>query len=79
MAPDNWNEWSKYVLKELERLSDAYEEMSKELSSVRVDEAKALGGIRTEIATLKLRAGLWGAVGAAIPTIATVLLLLLLK
>lgn len=68
MAPNNWNEWSKYVLKELERLSDAYEGMDKRLRD-----------IRTGLITLKVQAGLWGAVGAAIPTIATVLLLLLLK
>lgn len=60
---DGWTEWSRYVLKELERLSKAYE-------GIRADVML----IRTELATLKVRAGIWGAIGAAIP-IAIVLLI----
>lgn len=53
---DGWNEWSRYVLRELERLNDCYEGVRQELSE-----------IKTEIAMLKVKAGVWGAVGALVP------------
>lgn len=56
MPPNGWNEWSKYVLKELERLSDCYEGIRGDITD-----------IKTEIATLKVKAGIWGAVGAMVP------------
>lgn len=67
MPPDGWNEWSKHVLKELERLSKAY-----------TDSAKELGKIRVEIAVLKVKAGIWGLLGGAIP-VGVGLLVYLLK
>lgn len=67
MAPDpeqdGWTEWSKYVLKELERLNGCYE-------GLRMD----VNAISTEIATLKVKAGIWGLVGATIPAIAVILM-----
>lgn len=57
MPPDNaWNEWSKFVLKELDRLSTCYESLDEKM-----------GQIRTEIAMLKVKSGIWGLIGAAIP------------
>jgi hypothetical protein len=44
------------VLKELERLNNGMESMNKELTNIRV-----------EIAMLKVKSGMWGAVGACIP------------
>ena len=55
---DSWDQWQVFVLKELERLNEHYEGMRKEV-----------GKIHTEVATLKARAGLWGAAGAAIPVL----------
>lgn len=55
---DGWDQWAVFVLKELERLNVNYEGTRKEV-----------GKIHTEIATLKVKAGLWGAVGAAIPVL----------
>ena len=55
---DGWDQWAKFVLKELERLNVHYEALRKEV-----------GKIHTEIATLKVKAGLWGAMGAAIPVL----------
>ncbi len=58
MADDNgtWDEWSKHILLELKRLSEGQEKHS-----------KLLGDVRTEIATLKVRSGVWGMIGGAIP------------
>lgn len=53
---NGWQEWSNYVLKELERLNDCYDKLD---SSVQ--------NIHTEIAMLKVKSGVWGAVGGAIP------------
>jgi len=55
---NSWDQWAKYVLKELERLNEHYETLREEI-----------GKIHTEIATLKAKAGLWGAIGAAIPVL----------
>ena len=53
---DGWQSWSNHVLLELERLSTAYESMGKDITKITV-----------EIAMLKVKSGVWGAAGAAIP------------
>lgn len=58
VSEDGWDQWAIYVLKELERLNAHYEALRKEV-----------GKIHTEVATLKVKAGLWGAIGAAIPVL----------
>ena len=60
---NGWNEWSKYVLKELERLNTCYERLDEKLDKVNND-----------IITLKLKAGVWGALAGAIPVIVTILI-----
>lgn len=55
---NGWNEWSKYVLKELERLNTCQERIEHDI-----------GTIKTEIATLKVRSGVWGGVAGLIPAI----------
>lgn len=56
MAPDGWQEWSKFVLKELTRLGDAYENLTKKVN----DE---LTELKTEVAMLKVKSGIWGLIG----------------
>lgn len=57
MASENgWNEWSKHVLAELERLNDGYEEINKNVNKIRV-----------EIAMLQVKSGIWGVIGGCIP------------
>lgn len=57
MAGENgWNEWSRHVLAELKRLSEGDEALKCKLSSIEV-----------EVAKLNVKAGLWGALGGAIP------------
>jgi hypothetical protein len=68
MVPEanGWNEWSRHVLAELERNNDELKELR-----------SALEGIRVEIATLKVKAGVWGAAAGLIPTIAAALFIVL--
>ena len=59
MTPENqngWNEWSRHVLAELTRLNDGYENLGNSIQDIRV-----------EIAMLKVKSGIWGAIGACIP------------
>ena len=57
--PDNgWHEWSKYVLKELERMNKWMGEIQRTCNAQRVD-----------IATLKVKAGVWGLLGGLIPVL----------
>jgi len=50
-VPGNgWKEWQRYVLKELKRQSESQERIRLEL-----------GVVREEIATLKVKSGVWGA------------------
>ena len=66
-SADGWDQWAIYVLKELERLNAHYEALRREISAV-----------HTEIATLKAKAGLWGAIGAAVPVLLMLAIQLLL-
>tara|TARA_Y100000310_G_scaffold247602_1_gene253264 strand:+ start:32514 stop:32753 length:240 start_codon:yes stop_codon:yes gene_type:complete len=54
--PNGWNEWSKYVLKELERLNGAYTILDGKLDEIIKD-----------VSTLKVKAGMWGAIAGMIP------------
>jgi len=54
-SPNGWDEWGKFVLKELERLNGCYESVDGRLNK-----------IVAEIAKLKVKSGVWGLVGGAI-------------
>lgn len=55
---NGWNEWSKYVLKELERLNGCYEKLDGKLDN-----------IATDLLVLKTKAGVIGAASAFVVTI----------
>ena len=57
-AGNGWNEWSKHVLAELERLNGCYEKINTKLLEM-----------HTDIAILKVKAGVWGIIGGCIPII----------
>ena len=66
-APDSgngWNESSRLVMAELRRLDKTTGKIIKEVQGCRID-----------IATLKVKSGVWGAVAGAIP--ATIALLIM--
>jgi len=52
---NGWTEWSRHVLKELERLNTCYESLSTKM-----------GIMQTEIATLKERSSVWGGIAGTI-------------
>jgi len=57
---NGWNEWSRHVLAELTRLNDGVQDLEKKLNKMEVENTR-------EITALKIKAGLWGAIGASIP------------
>ena len=89
LPPNGWAEWSKYVLKELERqnnvireLVDGINELKQEVARREEREKAAegedipdrVGVLETQMARMQVRAGIWGAIGAAIPVIVGYLL-----
>lgn len=59
MAPNSENGWIEYRRSVLENIQDNKSETK--------DQAKEIGKLREEIAVLKVKAGVWGLVGGAIP------------
>lgn len=55
---NGWSEWGKYVLKELERLNDYYEEQQKIIQQIQV-----------EVAMLKVKSGIWGGIAGLVPSL----------
>lgn len=55
---NSWHEWSNHVLIELKRLDSSLQEVHNELHEISV-----------EIAMLKVKAGLWGALAGLIPAL----------
>ncbi len=53
---NDWEKWSVYILKELERLNDCYEESRKEIIKIGKD-----------IVSLKVKSGMWGVIGGMVP------------
>lgn len=78
MPPNDngWNEWSRHVLAELERLNNCYESIKKDVSELR---SENLSKLKVEIAKLKVRAGVWGVMGGAIPILIALSLWVLTK
>lgn len=65
---DGWNEWSKHVLKELERLNDCYASLLKAHGDTKESDGQRYGRLKTEIAILKVKSGMWGAIAGAVPS-----------
>ncbi len=55
-STNGWDEWGKHVLAELGRLRDEVQGMRREQNN-----------ILQQIAALKVKSGLWGAMGACVP------------
>ena len=50
---NGWNEWSKHVLKELERLNQNYESINLKIDSLRTDVSEEIAEIRNDITKVK--------------------------
>lgn len=57
-ANNGWNEYQNLVLNELKRHNELIEDLREEI-----------GLVKTEIATLKVKSGIWGFAAGAIPLI----------
>ena len=66
IATNGWNEYSRLVLAELERLNINYQ---------RIEEGQT--SIRIEIGKLQIKSGVWGLIDGTIPIVVTILFLLL--
>ena len=77
MDVEGWGEYRKLILKELERLSNGQQSMDRKIDDMRSAEMAfrnaEIGRVTTEIALLKqelrFKAGLWGAVTGAVPSL----------
>ena len=79
VGEDGWDQWAVFVLKELERLNANYEALRREVSGVNTEIRKEISEVHAEVATLKTKAGLWGAIGAAIPVLLMLAMQLMLR
>ena len=50
---NGWNEWSKHVLKELERLNQNYESLNNKIDGIRTDVHEEISDVRNDITKLK--------------------------
>lgn len=58
MSNNSWTEYSKFILKELERLNNHFEMMDKQIQKLHI-----------EIIMLKTKASVWGAMAGLIPVV----------
>lgn len=68
---DGWDKIGPHVLIELKRLNHTMRELSDEIQQIHKDE---ITPIKIEIAQLKIKAGVWGLMGGAIPALIIILL-----
>lgn len=73
---EGWGEYTRLTARELERLEKALKEANEKLDRIRTDDMSL---VKVEIATLKVKAGMWGAVAGAIPALVAILWYLFTK
>ena len=56
--PNNWKEWKNYVLQKLDSLEKCYGNIDEKVNKIAID-----------IAGLKVKSGIWGLIGGAIPVV----------
>lgn len=67
---DTWHEWSRHVLAELKRLNENISGLEDKIDRIKAD---LIAPLHVEIAMLKVKSGIWGLIGGAIPVILMVL------
>ncbi len=70
---NGWNEWSRHVLAELQRLDENQQKMTAAIDNIRNEVANARGDIKV----LYLKAGVVGLVGGMIPALVALALIFL--
>ena len=69
-SEDGWDEYRRHVLSELISLNKSLEKLNDRFSAFLSTD---ISNIKVEVATLKVKAGLWGLLGASIPSSIAVL------
>lgn len=70
-SPDSdWLMWRQHVLASIERYEKNQRELFKKFDDLRED---VIGSMKSEIATLKVKAGIWGLLGGLIPAMGIIL------
>lgn len=62
--PDSWASWSRFVLAEMKRLNQHLDQIEEQIASLRNNQ---LAQLKLEIAMLKVKSGVWGIMGGAVP------------
>ena len=71
---NGWNQWSKYVIQELRRLSDSITKLDDDLNAEKLEMLKSIERLRSEIQLLKFQASLWGSgAGMVVGVIASII------
>lgn len=76
---DSWGEWSRHVLAEIARLNDGQGHLNDKLDKHKEAFSKECKEIAIEISTLKVKATIWGAVGASVPLLLFVAIQIITK
>ena len=84
---NNWQEWSKHVLMELKRLNRTVQAVDEKIDNkidsldIKINDIKdnVITPLKVELAMLKVKSGIWGLIGGAIPVILLVLVEILKK
>jgi len=70
MAPNNnsdWHEWSRFVLKELERLAEEQARLADEIKTLRLETARNVTALQARVGMVGAAAGLvFGGIAAAV-------------
>lgn len=69
--PEDWSEYRRLILQELERLNMLAHDLSDEIRDIR---NKDLSQVRIDIAMLQVKAGVWGAVAGAVIALGAIFL-----
>ena len=69
--PEDWSEYRRLILQELERLNMLAHDLSDEIRDIR---NKDLSQVRVDIAMLQVKAGVWGAVAGAVIALGAIFL-----
>jgi len=76
---NGWNEWAKYVLKSIERLEHNITTLEDKADINKLEVLKEIADIKREIAMLKTKSAMWGAIAASIPVIIGIIITLIIN
>lgn len=66
---NEWSEWSKHILLELQRLDRANDKLVSEINDLDSKLQKRFESLHIDIVTLKVKSSMWGAVAGVIATV----------